>query len=330
MNIFLQILLLIVGFVALIKGADWFVDGASNVASHFKISKMIIGLTIVAFGTSAPEFAISVQSLLTGNTDMLLGNVIGSNILNILLILGIAAVIRPIRVKHATVKKELPITILFTTLFVTLIADHVFGAGGDNFSRQDGVVMVIFFLIFVYYLVMTIRRNKQKAKREAKRKPEVVEAPTMPLFKAILLAVVGLAGIIVGSDLVVNNASGIAGAMGISEKIIAMTVVAIGTSLPELVTSVAAARKGETDIAIGNIVGSNIFNLGIVTGLPVAMIGGIPNVAFSAIDVVMILAAAVLLYFFANNDRKIDRKEGAVFLLIFLAYYGYLIATAIN
>ncbi len=330
MNVFLQILLLIVGFVALIKGADWFVDGASNVASHFKISKMVIGLTIVAFGTSAPEFAISVQSLISGNTDMLLGNVIGSNILNILLILGIVAIIRPIRVKHAAVKKELPITVLFTTLFVTLIVDHVFGSSGDSFSRQDGVVMVMFFLIFIYYLVVTIRKNKQKTRRQAAKRQNVeIETPTIPLSRALLFAVVGLAGIIIGSNLVVNNASGIAEAVGISERIVAMTIVAIGTSLPELVTSVTAARKGEADIAIGNIVGSNIFNLGVVAGIPVAMIGGIPNVAFSVIDAVMILAAAVLLYFFANNDRKIDRREGAVFLALFLVYYGYLIATAI-
>lgn len=338
MEIFLQIVLLLVGFVLLIKGADWFVDGASGVASYFKVPKTIIGLTIVSFGTSAPEFAVSIQSLLSGNAEMLLGNVISSNILNILLILGIVAVIKPITVKSATVQKELPITILLTLLLATLISDRLFNGimGENDFTQQDGVVVVIAFLIFIYYLVRTIKRNNKKQKHVRKKELESTTnlpaemTPMMPLWKSSLFTLLGLTGIIVGSNLVVENASGLAGAMGISERIVAMTVIAIGTSLPELVTSVVAAKKGETDLAVGNIVGSNIFNIGIVAGLPVAILGGIPNIAFSVIDVVMVVMAALLLYFFAKNDNKISKWEGAVFLAIFVGYYGYLIATAVG
>lgn len=338
MEIFLQIVLLVVGFGLLIKGADWFVDGASGVASYFKVPKTIIGLTIVAFGTSAPEFAVSVQSLMSGNAEMLLGNVIGSNILNILLILGIVALIKPITVKSATVQKELPMTILLTTLLATLISDRLFnGAMGNNdFTQQDGVVLVIAFLIFIYYLVRTVRRNNRRQKHVRKKELESTTelpaemTPMMPLWKSILFTLLGLAGIIVGSNLVVNNASGLAATMGISERIVALTVVAIGTSLPELVTSVVAARKGETDLAVGNVVGSNIFNIGIVAGIPVAIMGGIPNIAFSVVDVVIVLAATILLYFFTKNDHKISRWEGVIFLTIFVGYYGYLIATTIG
>lgn len=337
MEIFLQIVLLVLGFVLLIKGADWFVDGASGVASYFKVPKTIIGLTIVAFGTSAPEFAVSIQSLLTGNAEMLLGNVVGSNILNICLILGVVALIKPITVKSTTVQKELPMTILLTLLLATLISDKVFNAalGGNDFTQQDGVVLVIAFLIFVYYLIRTVRRHNKRLKHVKKQELESTTelpaemTPMMPLPKSILFTVLGLVGIVVGSNLVVENASGLAGAMGISDKIVAMTVIAIGTSLPELVTSVVAAKKGETDLAVGNIVGSNIFNMGMVAGLPVAILGGIPNIAFSVVDVVVMIIAALLLYFFAKNDNKINKWEGAVFLAIFLGYYTYLIATGI-
>lgn len=338
MEIFLQIVLLVVGFVLLIKGADWFVDGASGVASHFKVPKTIIGLTIVAFGTSAPEFAVSIQSLLSGNSEMLLGNVIGSNILNILLILGIVALIKPIKVTSATVQKELPMTILITLLLATLISDRLFnGALGNNdFTQQDGMVLVLAFLIFVYYLVRTIRRSNKKQKHVKKGELESTTelpaemTPMMSLPKSLIFTAIGLAGIIIGSNFVVENASGLAGAMGISDRIIAMTVIAIGTSLPELVTSVVAAKKGETDLAVGNIVGSNIFNMGIVAGLPVAILGGIPNIAFTVVDVVVMIITAFLLYFFAKNDNQISKWEGFVFLVIFVGYYGYLIATTVG
>ena len=261
------IVLLVVGFVILIKGADVFVDGASSVAGNFRVSKMLIGLTIVAFGTSAPEFAVSVKSLMAGSGDMVLGNVIGSNILNILLILGLSSMFHSLKVKDNTVKKELPITLLMTTIFTVLLSDKLFDRGFNNtFTRSDGIVIILFFLVFVYYLIK-MARNKIDNKQDEKY---------MSMKKAVLFTILGIAGIIIGSNLVVENASAIARTMGISESMVALTIIALGTSLPELVTSVTATRKGEYDIAIGNVVGSNIF-------------------------------------------------EGSIFLLMFVAYYGYVI-----
>ena len=255
-----NIILLVVGFVILIKGADWFVDGASAVAGNFKISKMVIGLTIVAFGTSAPEFAVSIKSLLSGSGDIVLGNVVGSNIFNILLILGISACIHTLTVKNNTVKKELPITLLMSTLLFALLSDNLFDSNLTNmFTRGDGFVLLLVFLVFIYYLI-SLMRNKTE---------EVEEENLMKLPKAILLTAVGITGIVLGSNFVVDSASYIAEMLGVSQRMIGLTIIAMGTSLPELVTSVIATKKGEYDIAIGNVVGSNIFNIGIVIGLPV-------------------------------------------------------------
>lgn len=312
----IKILLLIVGFVVLIKGADLFVDGASAVAGNFKVSKMLIGLTIVSFGTSAPEFAVSIKSLVSGSGDIVLGNVIGSNILNILLIVGAASMFHALNVKNATVKKELPITLLITLLFSTLLFDRLFDKNVVNsFTRGDGIAVILFFTIFIYYLI-SMMRNKTE---------EEEEYVQMKLSKAIIFTIVGIISIVLGSNLVVENASGIAKILGVSERMIALTIVALGTSLPELVTSVSATRKGEYDIAIGNVVGSNIFNIGIVIGIPVAIFGTIPNVTINIVDIVVMVVAAILLFLFSFKDRKIDKKEGIVFLLIFLTYYSYVI-----
>lgn len=309
-----DIILLVVGFVVLIKGADLFVDGASNVALNFKVSKMLIGLTIVAFGTSAPEFAVSVKGLLSNSGDIVLGNVIGSNILNILLILGVSAIIHPLVVKNNTVKKELPITLLITSLFSVLLSDNIFDKKLTNsFTRGDGIVLILFFLVFIYYLI-TLMRNKVEEEKDKE---------VMPLFKAIMFTLVGLISIIIGSNFVVDSASALAKAIGISERIISLTIIALGTSLPELVTSVTATKKGEYDIAIGNVVGSNIFNIGIVIGLPVALLGGIGTIAFSYVDLIVMIATALMLFVFSRNDYKISRREGICFLLVFVVYYGY-------
>ncbi len=336
MEIALQIILLIVGFVILIKGADIFVDGASATAENFKVPKMLIGLTIVAFGTSAPEFAVSTKSLLSGNTDMLLGNVIGSNILNILLIVGVAAMIKPLVVQNNTVKKELPIVILMTLMFATLTLDNVFDPNVTSaFTRQDGIIIVLAFCIFIYYLIQMNRAKKttEELKKvnqtiellEGTKKKKIVKKvverdPPMKLWKALILTVLGIAAIVVGSNLVVDSASEIATILGVSAKLIALTVVALGTSLPELVTSIVATKKGEVDLAIGNVVGSNIFNIGVVTGVPVAIIGGIPEISFSYIDLAIMVASAIVLYIFSRNDRRISRLEGAILLITFVAY----------
>lgn len=313
---FLQIILLILGFVVLIKGADLFVDGASATAQNFKVSKMLIGLTIVAFGTSAPEFAVSVKSLLSGNGDMVLGNVIGSNILNILLILGVSAMFHSLSVKNNTVKKELPITLLITTLFAVPLSDHLFDKSLPNsFTRSDGIILLLFFLVFIYYLISMMRKKIDVDNN----------LPNMSLKKAILFTIVGIVAIVIGSNLVVDSASFIASALGVSERMISLTIIALGTSLPELVTSVAATRKGEYDIAIGNVVGSNIFNIGIVIGVPVVLFGGVSQIAFSYIDLLVMLASALLLFLFSFRDYKISKSEGAMFLTLFIIYYTYVI-----
>lgn len=313
----LNIILLILGFVILIKGADLFVDGASGIAGNFKVSKMLIGLTIVAFGTSAPEFAVSVKSILSHSGDIVLGNVIGSNILNILLILGCSALIHSLNVKNNTVKKELPITMLISTLFAVLLSDNLFDKNISNtFTRSDGIVLLLFFLVFIYYLIALSRKKIEESDEEI-----------LPMSKSIIFTLIGLIGIVLGSNFVVDSASFLAKAWGVSERLISLTIIAFGTSLPELVTSVTATKKGEYDIAIGNVVGSNIFNIGMVIGIPVTLFGGIGIINFSYIDLIVMIVSAVLLFMFSFNDYKISRKEGILFLILFITYYSYVLVS---
>ncbi len=308
----LNILLLIIGFILLIKGADIFVDGASSTAQNFKVSKMLIGLTIVAFGTSAPEFAVSISALASGSTDMLLGNVIGSNILNILLILGVAAIICPITIKDNTVKKELPLTLLISTLLVVLFLDISLGNGSVNqITRSDGIIIILFFTIFLYYLI-TLAKQGKKSKEEK---------PKFKLGKSLLFVLLGLGGIVLGSNLVVDNASSIATTLGISERVIALTIIALGTSLPELVTTIVSAKKGELDLIVGNVIGSNIFNICVVLGIPVAIFGGITPSSFQSMDLIVLVGSSLLLFIFAETSKKITKLEGALMLITFLIYY---------
>lgn len=312
----LNIILLIVGFIILIKGADIFVDGASSIAVNFKVPKILIGLTIVAFGTSAPEFAVSIKSIISGSPDIVMGNVIGSNILNILLILGASSLFNPLIVKGNTIKKELPIMLLITCLFVVLISDSIFDINMTNaFTRSDGIIVTLFFMIFIYYLI-AITKNHKTDEGEYKK---------MSLAKSFIFTFFGIGMIVLGSHFVVNSSVNIATALGVSEKFISLTIVALGTSLPELVTSITATRKGECDLAIGNVVGSCIFNIGIVIGIPVAIFGGINNINFSTLDLLVMLLSVIILFVFSINDKKISRKEGIIFLLFFLSYYAIVI-----
>lgn len=309
----LNILLLIIGFVFLIKGADIFVDGASSVAQNFKVSKMLIGLTIIAFGTSAPELAVSMSALAKGSTDMVLGNVIGSNILNILLILGIAAVIHPIKIKTNTVKKELPLCLLISTLLVVLFLDiKLAGASLNQITRSDAIVILLFFSIFVYYLISLAKQKKDVDGEE--------KAP-YKLGKSFLMVALGLAGIIIGSNMVVNNASSIAKIIGLSERIISLTIIAFGTSLPELVTTIVSSRKGEQDLLIGNIIGSNIFNICVVLGIPVALYGSITPGSFNYVDIIMLITSAFILFTFSETKKTVSRLEGILMLITFAIYY---------
>ena len=310
---FLNILLLIVGFVLLIKGADIFVDGASSTAQNFKISKMLIGLTIVAFGTSAPEFAVSMSALASGSTDMVLGNVIGSCITNSLLILGIAAIIRPVKVKTNTVKKELPLCLLFSTALVVLFLDvKLAGAAVNQITRGDGIIIILFFSIFLYYLI-----SLTKQKRELNEE----EKPKFKLWKSLIFVAIGLAGIVYGSNLVVDNASNIAKTLGLSERLISLTIIAIGTSLPELVTTIVSAKKGEQDLLIGNIIGSNIFNICVVLGIPVVIYGTLTPSSFQQIDLIMLVASSLMLFIFAETKETITRTQGYIMLLAYAVYY---------
>lgn len=317
----LYIILLVVGFIVLIKGSDLFVDGASSVASNFKLSKILIGLTVVAFGTSAPELAVSINALLHNSGEVVLGNVIGSNIFNTLAILGIASIICPLRVRNNTVKKEIPISLLISTILAVLFCDSYFDLGlANRISRSDGVVIVLFFLIFVYYLISSMRNKIDET-------PD--EKPKYNLKKSILFTIIGIIAIIIGSDLVVDSAIKIARMIGVSERFISLTVIAIGTSLPELVTAITAALKREQDILIGNIIGSNIFNICIVLGIPVALFGGIIPNSFSMFDLCMLLVSSVMLFVFASNDHKITKTEGILMLITFIAYYAYIIVQGV-
>ncbi len=314
----INVIILVIGFIVLVKGADWFVDSASSLALNFHLSKMLIALTIVAFGTSAPELAVSIKSFIVNSGDIVLGNVIGSNILNIFLILGICSCIHTLTVKNATVKKELPITILITTLIVVLMSDKLLSNTIYNsLTRSDGIIILLFFLVFIYYLFSSMR-NKISDDDEK-------EIPKYGILKSIIFTIIGIVCLVLGSSAVVDSASSIAKILGISEKMISLTIIALGTSLPELVTSSIATKKGEYDIAIGNVVGSNIFNMGIVLGLPLMLFGNISNFTINNIDLITLFIAPILLYIFSFRDYKLSKKEGITFLIIFLIYYSYVI-----
>ena len=311
----IEVLALLLGFVILIKGADIFVDSASSIAINFKLSKVVIGLTVVAFGTGIPELAISIQSLLNNSGDMVLGNVIGSNVINILLILGIASIIYPLRIKSQTEKKEIPILLLLSTLLCVLFFDvHLTDVEYNLITRSDGIIIILFFLIFIYYLISVIRN---------KIVDEVEEKPKYKLGIAIILVVVELIAIMFGSDLVVDMAIKLAKRFNISERFISLTIVALGTSLPELVTTIVSSIKKEQDLLIGNIIGSNIFNICIVLGLPAIIFGGVVPNDIAVIDFVMLLVSSVMLFIFALTHHKITRREGMFLVLTFIVYYIY-------
>ena len=313
----MAVVFLIIGFIVIIKASDILVDASSSLAQRVGVPKMLIALTIVAFGTCAPEVAISFRSVASVNSEMALANVIGSCIVNIFLIIGIASFIRPIKVKLVTVKKELPILFLITTCFSILMLDSMFNPlTSDTFSRSDGIILILLFMIFVLYLVnMVVKRDKEVDKEEIK----------YPIWLAIILIIVSIILIIYSSDLIVNNATEIARFLGVSDKIITMSVVVIGTSLPEMVMTVTSARKGEFDMALGNIIGTNIFNICIVLGLPIIIYGDMVLAGFGMVDIVVLFLSSFLLFWFARSERTITRREAVVMLGVFLFYYIYLV-----
>lgn len=318
MNIVLSIILLLIGFYSLIKCSDIFVDAISSIATNFKMSKMMIALTVAAFGTCAPELAISFQSISSGSGDIALANVLGSNVVNILLIIGLAACVAPIKVKNDVTKKELPILLVITTVFSLSIIAHYIGGTPDSFilDRYDGLLFIFFFGVFIFYIISVVKM-KQGFFEYSK--------PKYKMLTSILLSIACCIGIIIASDLVVDNAKVLAETLNVSTKIITMTVIVIGTSLPEMTMTVVAAKKGEFDIALGNIIGTNIFNIGIVLGLPLLIYGGFSSANFNLIDVLAVHLAAFILYYFACNDKVFSRLEGALMMLMFLAYYTYVL-----
>lgn len=306
MNIFIAIALLIVGFVMLTKGADWFVDGSSALAFRLGIPQLVIGLTIVAMGTSAPEAAVSITSALKGNEGITVGNVVGSNIMNILLILGIASVIVSLAVQKSTRMIEIPYMIAITVLF------GVLGYTGEMVTRVEGGILWIAFLIYLGYLLWMAKKGKEDNEPDEKQKSLPVQ---------LLMILVGLVCIVLGSDFVVDGATEIAKVIGISERIIGLTIVAFGTSLPELVTSIAAARRGNADIAIGNIVGSNVFNILFVAGTS-ALISPVVFESKFVLDTAVATATAVLLLVcVCNKEGKLKRSGGIIMLAAYAAYF---------
>jgi cation:H+ antiporter len=313
-----DILLLLVGFVALIYGANALVDAASSLAARWGVPSIVIGLTIVAFGTSAPELVVNVFAATTGSTDMVLGNVLGSNIFNVLGILGISALVYPLTVKSNTTWIEIPLSLL-AAICVLVVSSDIFLDGSDaNFiSRSDGIILLLFFLIFLVYNLMVAKGGGAD---------EEISTKDYSTGKAVFFIVLGLAGLVVGGRLIVISAVSIAEVVGLSERVIGLTVVSIGTSLPELATSIIAVRKKNVDIAIGNVVGSNIFNIFLILGISgtIVPLGINPDSLFD-IMVNIITGLLLFIFVFTGRGRKVERWEGAVFVVGYVAYVTYLI-----
>ena len=312
MEVVIQLVLLAIGFVLLVKGADWFVDGASKVAEKFGIPQLVIGLTIVAIGTSLPEAAVSVSAALKGSAEITIGNVVGSNIMNVLLILGVTSIITPIAVQRSTVKYELPFVIVISALLMWIgYTDNVVG-------RFDGVILWGLLLCYMFYLLLMAKKGQDSSEEnEGGDKP-------MPVWKMILLIIVGAVMIVFGSDVAVDAATELARIFGMSERLIGLTIVAFGTSLPELVTSATAAIKGKADIAVGNIVGSNIFNILFVVGTS-ALITPVTYAANFFVDSIVCIATVVLLWVLVVKNKRLGRLGGACMLVCYAAYFAYLI-----
>lgn len=291
----------------LVKGADWFVDGAAGIAARFGIPQLVIGLTIVAMGTSLPEAAVSITAASAGNAGITIGNIIGSNILNILIILGLTAVITTVAVQRSTVKWEMPFMHVITIVLAVL------GFTGGTIVLWEGIVLWGLFLVYLGYLFRMTQNGSDEEEEEL-----------LPLWKQLLMLVVGIVAIVWGSDVTVDNATIIAEMLGMDDRLIGLTVVAFGTSLPELVTSVTAARKGKADIAIGNIVGSNVFNILFVVGTTALITPVIFEKRF-LIDSAIALAAGLLLWFGVMKELKLKRPIGIVMLLAYAAYFVYLL-----
>lgn len=308
MDMLIQIVLLVVGFVMLVKGADWFVEGVAGIAEKFGIPQLVIGLTIVAMGTSAPEAAVSITSAMKGSAGITIGNVVGSNILNVLVILGLTAVITRVAVQRSTVRYEIPFMLIITLVLLGL------GLSGNEITFVEGIILWVLFIVYMVYLFRMAKNQKEEADDSKKQ----------PVWMLILLGIVGAVLVVWGADISVDAASAIAKMFGMSDRLIGLTIVALGTSLPELVTSVTAARKGKADIAIGNIVGSNVFNILFVVGTTALVTPVIFESKF-VIDTLVAFGAGVLLWLGVMKHKELRRPVGALMLLAYAGYFAYLL-----
>ena len=319
MNIILAIVGLVAGFILLVKGADFFVDGASSIAKQLHIPPIVIGLTIVAFGTSAPELAVSISAALKGSNDIAIGNVVGSNIFNLLIVVGISAMIFPLHVKKSIIKKDYPISLIAAVLLGALAMDTLFGKPNMELTRIDGIILLVGFSIF---MILVIREGMQ-GRAESLQNEEEEMVIGYGLGKSFLICLIGLAGIVFGGNMVVDGAKSIARAAGLSEAFIGLTIVAFGTSLPELVTSIVAAKKGESDISLGNVVGSNIFNIFLILGVS-ATISPMTVSSTYLYDIAILIVISVVFFIPIIKTKKVSRGVGTAMTGTYIAYMAYL------
>jgi cation:H+ antiporter len=311
--------LLLIGFALLIKGADYFVDGSSKLATMLNISPLLIGLTIVAFGTSSPEATVSILAALEGNAGVAIGNVVGSNIFNITLVVGITAIINPLKVESTTIRKEIPFTLLASVTLLVLVADITLQGFSENLiTRSDGLVFLLIFAVFLYYIFEVARNSRDTTS------VHTTTEKRGSLGKNILFTVGGLAAIIFGGDLVVDNATEIAFDFGMSQTLVGLTIVAVGTSLPELITSITAAIKKQSEIALGNIVGSNIFNILFVLGAS-SVISPLAVIDEIFIDIMIMIILTVVLLIFSKSQYRIAKSEGFILAMAYIVYMAYII-----
>ncbi len=309
MNLTVTVFLLILGFILLVKGSDIFVDGSSSIARIIGIPSIIVGLTIVSMGTSAPEAAVSITAGIKGSNEIALSNLVGSNIFNMLCVAGLSAVITPFLVDKAVLKRDLPVCVVLMAISL------VFCITGNVVSRVEGIILLVIFLAYIAYLVMDAIKSRKESEEEGK---------LLSPIKSVLYIVIGIAAIIYGGQLVVNSAKAIAERFGMSETVIGLTIVAMGTSLPELVTSVVAAKKGQSAIAIGNVVGSNIFNIAFILGMSSAFTP-ITVVSEALVDGLVMIAITIIGFMFCLSGKKLSRTEGIILVLLYVIYTAYLI-----
>lgn len=313
-QLFLSFLLLIVGFVLLVYGADFFVDGCSSIAKSLRVPSIIIGLTIVSLGTSAPEAAVSITASLGESNGLSVGNCVGSNFFNLLIVAGVCALFKPLPVGKDILKRDYPFYLFIMILFFLMCFDVIFGASANTLSRANGIILFLLYIVFMIILIASALRNRTEADEEIK---------LLPIWKSIIYILGGAIAIVYGGDLVVDNATIIAEHFHMSETLIGLTIVALGTSLPELVTSIVASRKGEVDLAVGNVIGSNIANILVVLGLS-ATVSPLAINDMVIIDTVILIIVSVIVYIMCLRGKTINRREGIIMLLMYAAYTVYI------